>query len=112
MESWLLSIPVGAAFAAVFTAGVSIQQLRNQNERIKAEREEREALERRLQAALEREVARLEAEHQRSSGAQGGRIGELETSVGGLIRWQQRTEGAELERERRRTLTGAHKTEP
>lgn len=52
-----------------------------------------------LEKASERAITDVKAEHMRSADSQGKRVGDVETLVGGLIKFQARYEGAEHERD-------------
>ena len=108
MESWIATVPVVSAFATAFTAGVAWQKIRSQNDKI-AELEERltascEAAAKQIRDTLDRDVGRLQAEHERSAREQGKRLGAVEGVARGLEKWRAEMRGAE--RERHRTAAG------
>lgn len=104
MVNWATAIPLMSLLGVVFTAGVAWAKLGAQKEAhaalIKATKEAFEA----FGKAFDDKLAEIKREHERSSAAQGTRLGELRADLKVLTEWRLELKGAE--RERLRTAAG------
>lgn len=79
--NWATAIPLVTLLGVVFMGGVAWAQLGN----------------------VQRRITEVRDEMRTSAKDQGTRIGEVETNVGGLLKWQAEIKGAE---QRERDLSG------